>query len=72
MRSGVANDRSLRRLSKKPFRVSGAPPAVPGTSSAAAGEWNVWLLLYENAGDQVSSWPTLIGAGVNVTRGKFC
>src|SRR6059036_2440973 len=70
MRSGVPNDRSLWRLSKKPFTVSGAP--APGTSSAAAGEWNVWLLLYENDGDQVSSWPTLIGAGVNVTRGKFC
>ena len=69
MRSGVANDRSLWRLLKKPVSVSG--PAAPGTSSCAAGLWKVWLLLYENCGDQVMACPTLIGAGVSVTRGKF-
>src|SRR5438309_10160153 len=70
MRSGVPSDRSLCRVSKNPASVSG--PAAPGTSRAPAGEWNVWLLLYENVGDQVNTCPRLIGAGVSVTRGKFC
>src|SRR5437879_13875440 len=69
MRSGVPSDRSLCRVSKNPASVSG--PAAPGTSRAPAGERNVWLLLYENVGDQVNTCPRLIGAGVSVTRGKF-
>ena len=70
MRSGVPNDRSLWRLLKKPASVSG--PAAPGMSSCAAGLWKVWLLLYENCGDHVMACPMLTGAGVSVTRGKFC